>query len=58
MSKTKRSLRAFDVFHPYEDEPFDTVFYNHDDLITYDEVKRSLVNHDGYPSDIIVVEQK
>ena len=34
----------------------DTVFYGDSDPITPDEVKRALVNHDGYPSDIIVTE--
>ena len=36
----------------------DTVFYADSDPITIEEVKRSLVDHDGYPSDIIVTERK
>ena len=32
----------------------DTVFYSDRDHVTPDEVKRALVDHDGYPSDIIV----
>jgi hypothetical protein len=49
---------AFDVYIPASAGggivPIDTVFYSDGDTITADEVKRSLVEHDGYRADIIV----
>ena len=41
---------------PYSKMITDTVFYAKGDPVTLDEVKRSLVEHDGYPADIIVSE--
>jgi len=35
----------------------DTVFYGDKDPVTVDEVRDALVDHDGYPTDIIVVER-
>ena len=32
----------------------DTIFYNVSDNVSSDEVKKSMINHDGYPSDIEV----
>lgn len=46
--------RAFDVFR--NGKEIDTIFYADIDSITEEDVKRSLVNHDGYPADIIVRE--
>ena len=45
---------------PFASKPFreDTVFYAASDNITAEEVKRSLVDHDGYPTDIIVREER
>jgi len=34
----------------------DEVFYADSDAVTEDEVKRSLVDHDGYPENITVLE--
>ena len=43
---------AFNVYKPYSHKIIDTVFSTETDPA---EVKRSLVNHDGYDSDIRVV---
>ena len=56
MGAVKRSSRAFDVY--LNRKWIDTVFYDRDSLVTYDDVKRSLVNHDGYDPNIIVVEDR
>jgi hypothetical protein len=56
-----KTLRAFNVYHPRADgghKLIDTVFYNSTDTITAEEVKSSLINHDGYEYDIEVVEDK
>lgn len=49
-------MKAFDVYKFNRKtgklEKIDTVFY--DDDFTSEEVKRSLVNHDGYSEDITV----
>jgi len=63
-------MRAFDIFvldgdnlpirfwvpHLPKSIIQDTVFYADSDPITEDEVKQSLVDHDGYPSNITVWE--
>ncbi len=46
------SSKAFDVF--LNRKKIDTVFYSASDKSTADDVKRSLVNHDGYDPDINV----
>jgi len=54
--------KAFDVFVPTQSTKFnvvglkliDTVFYDSD--FTADQVRRSLIGHDGYDSRIIVKE--
>jgi len=46
--------RSFNVYH--NGRNIDTIFYNNGDAITADDVKRSLINHDYYPADIIVRE--
>lgn len=48
--------KAFDVF--LNGQEIDTVFYNDSVNVDIDEVKRSLVNHDGYDPNIEVVERK
>lgn len=53
-------LQAFDVYRHTSSRLFDlidTVYYSESVKITADEVRRSLVNHDGYPPDIIVRKQ-
>ena len=63
-------MRAFDVFvldgenlpvpfrTPWVEKSImrDTIFYADSDPITEDEVRESLINHDGYPSNITVWE--
>lgn len=49
-------LKAFNVF--LNGKLIDTIFYNASDEIEADDVKRSLVNHDGYDSRIVVRENK
>ena len=59
--------QAFDVFRPaVRDSVFfttglqhiDTVFYQEHPRITAEEVRRSLIDHDGYPPDIMVRKAK
>ena len=57
IAKTKRPLKAWKVTSPSEGIPTfmgdvrsDTVFYRPD--MTEEDVRRSLIEHDGYPSDI------
>jgi hypothetical protein len=65
-SKKSDHHRAFDVFLPGQPmskyigglKEIDTVFYSKNDNITEQEVRDSLVNHDGYDSRIIVKEVK
>lgn len=47
------ATKAFDVF--LNGEEIDTVFYNDNSNVDEEEVKRSLINHDGYDSGIEVV---
>ena len=61
MRKMPKSLRAFNVYIPLSGDRFkliDTVYYNATDNITTEEVKQSLVNHDGYDPRIVVGEEK
>jgi hypothetical protein len=47
-------MQAFDVYHPTRNgklKLIDTVFANGYDA---EEMRTSLINHDGYPSDIVV----
>jgi len=44
--------KAFDVY--LRGRKIDTVFYGHNSMVTADEVRRSLINHDGYDSGIVV----
>lgn len=46
--------RAFDVFQ--DGKEIDTIFYAVNDTISAEEVKDSLVNHDGYDPNIEVIE--
>ena len=59
--------QAFDVFRPNHNTPMsktlgvrliDTVFYNEHPKVTVEEVRRSLIEHDGYPADITVRKAK
>lgn len=54
MTIERRYKGAYDVYVPtnYGREHIDTVFW---DTSTVDEVRRSLIDHDGYQSDIVVV---
>jgi predicted metal-binding protein len=47
---------AFDVY--LYGKNIDTIFYSADANVDADEVKRSLVNHDGYSPDIVVHRRK
>lgn len=61
MTRTSDHQRAFDVFLPTRSgglKEIDTVFYAKNDNITEQEVRDSLVNHDGYDPSIIVKEVK
>jgi hypothetical protein len=67
MSRSKKFYyhRAFDVFVPapmsrYVDglKEIDTIFYAKNDKVTEQEVRDSLVNHDGYDFNIVVKENK
>jgi len=51
----KPIYRAFDVF--LKGKEIDTVFYSRP-FPAVAEVKKSLVNHDGYSSEIVVKERK
>lgn len=65
-SKKSDHFRAFDVFLPNQPmskyvgglKEIDTVFYAKNDNVTAEEVRDSLVNHDGYDPSIIVKEVK
>ena len=46
--------RAFNVYR--NGKNIDTIFYSDIDHITLEDVKKSLIDHDGYPHDIIVRE--
>jgi hypothetical protein len=52
-SEAKRH-RAFNVY--LNGKNIDTVFYSSGTSVDADEVKRSLINHDGYDSEITVRE--
>jgi hypothetical protein len=46
--------RRCPVFHSVTEEKIDTVFYHEHPKMTVDDVRRQLIDHDGYPSDIMV----
>lgn len=53
--------RAFDVFIPIgrgKVREIDTVFYSPNTNVDVEEVRRSLINHDGYDWNIIVRERR
>ena len=53
--------QAFDVFRKGACgclREIDTVFYSEAPKTTVEEVRKSLIDHDGYPSDIIVKKVK
>jgi len=52
-----KHLRAFNVYLPNRGL-IDTVFYSAGDRITCEEVRKSLINHDGYDNRIFVQERK
>ena len=63
---SRKSHRAFDVFEPTVTghgplfmtglKHIDTVFYGAGAKVDAEEVRRSLINHDGYPGNIVVRE--
>lgn len=55
MTKSKK-MQAFDVIH--NGKVIDTIFYGSGIKISADEVRKSLINHDGYPSDIKIQKRK
>lgn len=56
LRKPVRRQRAFNVY--LNGENIDTVFYSSGTNVDADEVKRSLINHDGYDSGITVEEER
>ncbi len=49
-------VKAFNVY--LKNKLIDTVFYDHSSNVTKDEVRQSLINHDGYNSHIRVTKQR
>jgi len=49
-------MQAFNVY--LGGKLIDTVFYNSRPIVDRDEVKKSLVNHDGYDPDIRVTRKR
>ena len=43
---TLLGMKTFDIY--LDGKKIDTVFYSNSDNVTIDEVKQSLINHDGY----------
>jgi len=56
MNDGDRKIQAFNVY--LHDKEIDTVFYEANTKITVEEVRDSLVNHDGYDSRIKVRKQR
>jgi hypothetical protein len=62
MSKTFVRSQAFDVFqnrrdpifHTMVEHKIDTVFYAEREKMSVTEVRKQLIEHDGYPDNIIV----
>ena len=62
MNKTFVRSQAFDVFqnrrdpifHTMVEHKIDTVFYAEHVQMTVADARRQMIEHDGYPSDIIV----
>ncbi len=52
MLRPVQKNQAFDVF--LDDKEIDTVFYSSGDVVDEEEVKKSLVEHDGYDPNIVV----
>ena len=50
------TIQAFDVFR--NSKWIDTIFYSPNCNVDCDEVRKSLVEHDGYPNDIEVVKKR
>lgn len=50
--------RRCPVFHSMLEEKIDTVFYAERAQMSVAEARRQLIEHDGYPSDIIVRKNK
>ena len=49
-------MQAFNVY--LKNKRIDTVFYSNNAKVDKDEVKKSLINHDGYESDIRVTKAR
>jgi len=49
----KRTTQSFDVYR--NGKNIDTIFYNFPCNETAEDVKKSLIEHDGYPYDITVI---
>ncbi len=56
MENKDRTSQAFDVFR--KTKWIDTVFYSNSCKVTKEEVKKSLIDHDGYPNDIEVIRKR
>lgn len=52
-------MNRFITFNVYlKGKLIDTVFYSANAIVDADEVKHSLINHDGYDSRIVVAKRK
>ena len=52
----EKKSQAFDVFRGKK--WIDTVFYSASCKVTKDEVKKSLIEHDGYPDNIEIIKKR
>ena len=52
----KKRNKTFNVY--LRGKHYDTVFYDLNPSHTSESVKLDLINHDGYPSGIVVIEEK
>jgi hypothetical protein len=52
----EKNMKAFKV--KLDGQEIDKIFYSNGENIEADEVKRSLINHDGYDSRIVVVKER
>jgi hypothetical protein len=51
---SRQSLVVPDLFRQSEPRKIDTVFYTEHYVMTAEDVRKQLIEHDGYPTDITV----
>jgi hypothetical protein len=56
MIMANKTIQEYDVYR--NGKKIDTIFYNFPCNESSDDVKKSLIDHDGYPCDIRVVKRK